>query len=612
MATRARRLTRLLACTAWLLAAIPGVASAQVRISPGPLSRPHAALEGITNCSKCHGASREMSPEKCLSCHKPIAERVARKTGVHRAAGDNCARCHIEHRGVDAELRRIQMTTFDHAAETGFALAHRHAALSVRCDACHKQRSFLTLRPACSSCHADVHKATLGLDCTKCHSTEVPFKETRRTFDHTTAAFQLAGAHRTVRCEKCHAGGVFRGLKFESCASCHQAPHRHELGPACTTCHTLESWKTRTIEHVRTGFALVGAHATVACEKCHVTGVRQPLRSDKCAACHANVHRESIKEDCRQCHTESGFKGARFDHATRAGYALTGKHDCLACRACHKNRLGDDGPPSARVIDFGGASPACVTCHADRHKGEYGRACDACHRPTTFKASGFTHPRMGEFFAGRHTGVACVKCHVRPGSQSAAVSAAATAAVRAIPPLTICSTCHADPHLGQMSRECVACHAVDASQFAPARFSHDATTFPLAGRHKTTACAKCHPMEVKVYPAGRGSARRFGATPGECRTCHGDPHLGQVPQACAACHTPASFKLLTYRHAGMDDFFGGFHGRLPCRSCHKVETGKFPAGPGTALRLRVGRTCASCHPYVPSPQSQRMETPNDA
>ena len=65
------------------------------------------------------------------------------------------------------------------------------------------------------------------------------YSKTRaRIFNHTRAAFQLTGAHQRVACEKCHTAGVFRGLRFDTCSSCHKAPHRNELGPSCTSCHT--------------------------------------------------------------------------------------------------------------------------------------------------------------------------------------------------------------------------------------------------------------------------------------------------------------------------------------------------------------------------------------
>jgi hypothetical protein len=160
-----------------------------------------------------------------------------------------------------------------------------------------------------------------------------------------------------------------------------------------------------------------------------------------------------------------------------------------------------------------------------------------------------------------------------------------------------CDTCHADPHLGQVGTACDRCHVVSAAKFAPVGFSHDATRFPLSGRHKTAECLKCHPSETRAFPAGTGTAKRLSAIPSECRACHKDPHLGQVDSTCTTCHSTTSFRLLVYTHRGMDDFFTGFHGRLPCRSCHKTEQGQFPAGAGTAVRFKVGRTCASCHPH---------------
>src|SRR5512137_47321 len=94
--------------------------SAQVPIAPGPLSRAHSTIEGVANCSKCHEAGQELSPAKCLSCHKPIADRIARKFGVHRAVTSECSSCHVEHGGADADLRPLDTQHFNHAAETGF------------------------------------------------------------------------------------------------------------------------------------------------------------------------------------------------------------------------------------------------------------------------------------------------------------------------------------------------------------------------------------------------------------------------------------------------------------------------------------------------------------
>jgi len=572
--------------TSWIvLAAIAIVLSAPAAAragqlgalaSPGRLSKAHAALEGAANCAKCHEPGRKVTAERCLACHKPIAERMTRRIGVHRSVTTDCVTCHAEHAGADADLRLIETRTFNHQLETGFALDGLHAKTATACASCHKTRSLLTAQPACASCHADVHKGTLGASCTTCHSTTVAFNATASRFNHATAQFALTGAHETVACEKCHkTEHTFRGLKFDSCTSCHVPPHRKTLGPSCTTCHTTERWTTKTIDHSKTAFPLAGLHAQVACAKCHRAGITKPLESGRCADCHANVHKESIKDDCKTCHTEKGFRGAPFDHVVRTGFALDGKHQPLVCVKCH-----------AKAADFSGASRACVSCHTDdKHKGAYGLQCDSCHRPSGFDVAHFSHPRSPEFFGDRHAGVACAKCH----------SPSAVALRTAASPSMTCATCHADVHLGQVSVSCERCHTVSGTHFAALRFSHDASPFPLTGRHTALECVKCHPTETRAFPSGTGTAMHL-RTGTECRACHADPHLGQVDARCETCHSTSTFKVTWYRHRGLEDFFAGFHGKYACRSCHKTETGVFPAGAGTALRFTVGRTCAACHP----------------
>ena len=237
-----------MACeTRWLLCVLlmAGIAGVTPRdgsagqlgalVSPGPLAKAHAKLEGAANGASCHEAGRRVTAARCLSCHQPIAQRIARKVGVHKAAGADCVACHVEHAGRDAELRRMDLKTFNHAIDTGFPLDGMHAPLARECAMCHKQRTFLDAKTTCSSCHADVHKGSLGQTCTTCHSTTVAFKDADTTFDHNKARFQLTGAHQQVTCVKCHttaAAGQFRGVAFESCASCHTSPHRTTLAPA--------------------------------------------------------------------------------------------------------------------------------------------------------------------------------------------------------------------------------------------------------------------------------------------------------------------------------------------------------------------------------------------
>ena len=563
-------------------------------VAPGPLTKAHAAV--ATQCTQCHEAGRRVTATRCLVCHKPIADRIARQIGVHRAVTTECVSCHVEHAGADADLRRIDVKTFDHAKETGFALEGNHALLARNCAACHKTRSFLTARPACSTCHVDVHKGSLGAECTSCHAPDVKFKETRRHFDHARAKFALTGAHREVACEKCHVAGQFRGLSFPMCSSCHQEPHKGKFGPTCTSCHVTDQWATRTVEHGKTRFPLVGAHVQVACAKCHQTSFIKPIKSDTCASCHINVHRESVKDDCRTCHTVNSFANAPFDHAVRTGFALAGKHAALECRKCHTAIAGAAMQPLARkVIDFSGASAQCATCHADKHNGQYGRLCDSCHRPTGFSVVGFTHPRASEFYGGNHTTVACVRCHGGEGRLLPSLEPSLSMQQQRKTPLMECASCHRDPHLGQVGTACERCHAISAAKFEPAAFSHESAAFRLTGKHQTLECAKCHTRALRAYPSGTGSAVQLHLESRDCRTCHQDQHLGQVGQQCETCHATSAFKIPAYKHQRFEQFFAGNHGRLTCNACHKKETGSFPSGSGTTVRFKVGTTCLSCH-----------------
>src|SRR5262249_8537392 len=101
---------------------------AQPQIAPGPLSRAHPQLDGITKCGSCHDFGASSRGFKCLECHAEIRRRVEAKTGFHgrsykSSAGEtDCRRCHAEHRGQATPLIRLDRQQFDHLAQTGFEL----------------------------------------------------------------------------------------------------------------------------------------------------------------------------------------------------------------------------------------------------------------------------------------------------------------------------------------------------------------------------------------------------------------------------------------------------------------------------------------------------------
>ncbi len=591
---------------AWVGGARPASAQLGSLISPGRLTKAHASLEGLGNCKQCHEQGQKVTAAKCLVCHQPIAQRIAARRGVHRDAGGGCVSCHVEHTGADGELRPFDTKQFDHARVTGFPLEGKHAPGAVECSACHKTRSFVQANPSCVSCHADVHKGSLGRNCASCHSTKAAFKQLGGQFDHTRAAFQLVGAHRSVACTACHVNGQFKGIRFAACTDCHKDPHRQTFGATCTSCHTSETWRTKKVDHSRTAFPLSGRHVAVDCAACHrQSPMKVKARSDTCAVCHADIHRGAFKQDCKACHTESGFQKAPFDHSKTA-FTLTGQHAALACARCHTTVVTTNVPAAKRVAEFRGLKSACAACHRDVHAGSLGAACESCHSSASFKGAAYVHPRFHQFFAGRHEGVACVRCHSpgtpadRPSVRAAANPTPSALTFKAVP--TACATCHKDVHNGQLGAACERCHTVDAAKFAAAAFAHQQSRFALTGKHTAVLCEQCHKPESTATAAAAAATVRFKGVPTECRGCHEDVHLGQVANTCDACHATSSFKVARYVHQGRglvaSGFFVGRHATPSCQSCHKRVTSTFPAGRGTAVLFKVDARCAACHTDV--------------
>ncbi|HEX7529099.1 MAG TPA: cytochrome c3 family protein, partial [Thermoanaerobaculia bacterium] len=466
-------------------------------ISPGKLSKPHAKLEGLDKCQSCHEPGRQVAAVKCLECHKPVAERIKEKKGVHRDATTACTRCHVEHAGLDGDLRHFEPKRFDHKGQAGFALDGLHAPLD--CKVCHKTRSFLGLSAACASCHKDVHNGALGTACQTCHATNVAFKETRKSFDHSKTKYALTGAHAKRPCESCHkTKGDFRIARFAGCEDCHKNPHQPPLG-TCTTCHVTTSFKTlaegQKFDHAKTGYTLRGRHLSVACQTCHVKpATRVKLPYARCADCHHDAHKGLFPvatQDCATCHTETGFKPAKFDHTARTKFALDGKHATTACAACHKAAGAQAGVRLAlRVVDFRGATKECVSCHVDVHKGKLGTTCQTCHVTASFKLSAFQHPRQPEFFQGAHAGVACEKCHLsEKGAATVSVKGIVLAGSRQYRGVSFqCADCHKDPHLGQVGSDCAKCHSLATKGFKPDLFVHTQAKFALTGKHEAVLC----------------------------------------------------------------------------------------------------------------------------
>ena len=546
------------------LALAAGAARAQ--ISPGPLSAPHAALEGSSSCLSCHRAGKGVDPGLCLDCHRALGERVHAGQGLHaRPDHRACERCHSEHNG--REFRLVDFgaggeSGFDHA-RAGWPLTGRHAR--VACRDCHRaervDRALRTVEPgldpartylgqptACASCHRDPHGGSLAPSpCTDCHDTE-SWKQVRG-FDHAKTRYPLDGKHAAAACTTCHAQaqaaertlvfGQFRGRALPACADCHKDPHAGRLGADCARCHTTSDFRSArhdAVDHDRTAYPLRGRHRAVSCERCHAPGrgLRVP-GYERCETCHRDVHIGQLAAAagggaCSDCHSVEGFLPARFgpgEHE-RGRFPLAGAHRAVPCSQCHRPARASELPPPYRratadaVVRFRFAASACAACHRDphagtldRHAGEQG--CRACHDETTWAQARFDHARTRFALLGRHAVVPCAGCHPKGADGVPALAGR---------PLD-CAGCHRDPHAGQLARasaqgpvaDCARCHTVDA--FRPATgFDHQRDArFALDGRHVAVACARCHPS----VPAGGGEPPvvRYKPLPVDCAGCHG-------------------------------------------------------------------------------------------
>lgn len=403
------------------------------QVLPFDHARTGFALSGshrTVACLTCHAGQRWKGlPDTCISCH-------ARDDAHRGSRGTNCASCHA--------TTAWKAVTFDHGS-TGFPLVGGHA--TATCSACHGAGNAIR-HPArtCNACHAkdDVHKGQNGTDCASCHNAR-SWKLT--SFDHDRmTSFALKGKHRDAECQACHKQPPKIARLPVTCVACH-APddvHKGGNGSECQRCHVETGWKITNFNHATmTRFPLLGKHAAVPCQSCHVRPAGEVRLAMDCASCHArdDVHAGRLGSNCARCHDSASFKAnVRFDHDL-SRFPLLGKHSQVACAGCHADRT------------FATHGTACADCHADKHHaGSLGTPapCRNCHNTTDWRAWSFDHDRATQFaLTGKHKGLICSACHARPGDP-ARLS-------------TQCIACHRrnDVHRGGFGEDCQRCHVTD-------------------------------------------------------------------------------------------------------------------------------------------------------
>lgn len=294
-----------------------------------PLEGKHAAVA----CASCHrpqpdGTLERPEFEQCASCHADShGDQLAGLNG-----GARCEGCH-QVSGWDQSTYAAR----EHAG-SGLPLEGRHAA--VPCSACHAaSRPGLPALPAaaaalgpagiqfrlgdstCASCHADPHVTGAGPgqapECSACHSATAFRPATVSVSTHGELGYPLQGAHRAVPCVACHeslagrtpAGPALRHaqvapldlrIAHQACADCHATPHGDQFsGPQardCATCHSERGFQPPDrFDHQRdAAFSLEGAHASVACTRCHAP---EPVPGGG-----TRVRWRPVPRQCQDCH----------------------------------------------------------------------------------------------------------------------------------------------------------------------------------------------------------------------------------------------------------------------------------------------------------------------
>lgn len=345
------------------------------------------------------------------------------------------------------------------------------------------------------------------------------------------------------------------------------------------------------------------------CLQCHETG--KEISGKKCLACHEEIqsvidekhgyHYKKSSQQCIACHKEHLGRNAKtilfdektFDHG-ETGFVRTGKHLSAQCKDCHAKKNIKDARVLALVNSKGretflGLDQRCVSCHEDRHNSAVGKECQQCHGTRAWApVATFDHAKTAFALRGKHSTVACSKCHSDLGKKGKNKSILFTTKTFAD-----CVPCHLSPHSKSFTtKDCSSCHTPEgwSSLQSGSKFNHDLTSFRLIGRHSSVPCTKCHGSDTRTRKTSLKLAHN------KCIDCHSDYHRGEFVEKfnndCEKCHTPFGFQQATFTiasHARSRFPLSGAHVATPCEKCHARD-----ASGRRALHFASVR-CESCH-----------------
>jgi hypothetical protein len=287
---------------------------------------------------------------------------------------------------------------------------------------------------------------------------------------------------------------------------------------------------------------------------------------------------------------------------SKAHQSLSGTAQCASCHEfgakaptfrcldCHKEiakLLSEGRGYHARLGMKNPNGKDCVRCHLEHNGADF----SVVHWEKPKKD--FDHKLTGYPLEGKHTGVACEKCHtpshialdMRPLLKRRDLTQSFVGFSQQ------CVTCHEDVHKGQLGKSCESCHNV-VDWKAAKQFDHSKTRYPLTGMHMEVKCEACHKPDVPGGPA-RFKDMKFAA----CTACHTDPHHGAFKQKCEDCHATAGWKKIApqfeFDHSKTKFPLLGAHAKVSCIACHVGGDFKKPL---------AFENCKDCHKDIHSGQ----------
>ncbi len=525
------------------------------------------------NCVSCHSAGYTNTPTLCFDCHSGDFAGTTDPDHELNNFDHDCTSCH--------STTAWEPSSFDHAT-TGFVLTGAHT--STNCISCHST-GYTNTPTLCFDCHSSDFAGTtdpnhtqnnFDHNCATCHSTTA---WEPADFDHSQTSFNLTGAHTSLACISCHAGGYVNTPSL--CFDCHSGDFAGTTDPNhaqnnfdhnCSTCHSTSAWEPSNFNHSTTGFALTGAHTTLACISCHASGyVSTP---SLCFNCHQgdftsttdpDHEQNNFDHNCGTCHSTTAWEPSNFDHSS-TGFVLAGAHATTACVTCHA--AGYTNTPNT-----------CISCHQadvtaadnpNHASAGFDNNCATCHGASSWQPANWNHTTTGFVLLGAHTSLQCISCH----SQTY-VGTSQT-----------CYGCHSgdftavvDPNhvTNNFDQLCTNCHGTTA--WSPATFDHNLTQFPLTGGHAGLQCLTCH-------------STGYTNTSTACYSCHQgdfegvtDPNhmTNNFDHNCVTCHTTTAWTPSTFNHSTTGFALTGGHTGLQCVACHSAGYTNTPAD------------CYSCH-----------------